>query len=95
MQVDDKLMAYLENLSCLTLSDDEKKRITGDLGKILNAMEKLAELDTNGVSERSHHFDNANAFREDEVRVSFDRELILKNTPERNEEMLIAPRAVE
>ena len=95
MQVDDKLMAYLEDLSCLVLSDDEKKRISADLDKILKAMEKLGELNTEGVGERSHPFDNVNAFREDEVKASFDRELILKSAPERNDKMIIAPKTVE
>ena len=95
MQVDDTLIAYLEDLSCLTLSDDEKKRIAVDLGKILNAMERLNKLNTDGVSERSHPFDNVNAFREDEAGASFDRELILKNSSGRNDEMFIAPRTVE
>ena len=95
MQVDDKLIAYLEDLSYLTFSDDEKNRIAGDLGKILNAFESLSELNTDGVVERSHPFDNVNAFREDEVRASFDRKLILKNAPGRNDEMFIAPRTVE
>ena len=94
-KVDDTLIAYLEDLSNLTLSGEEKTRIADDLGKILNAMERLNELNTDGVDERSHPFDNVNAFREDEVKPSFDRELILQNAPERNDEMIIAPKTVE
>ena len=95
MIIDDKLIRYLEDLSCLTLSDAEKERLSGDLGKILNYMERLGELDTDGVPERSHPFDNVNAFRDDIARTSFDRELILKNAPDRNNEMFIAPKTVE
>ena len=95
MQIDDKLIDYLEDLSCLTLSGGEKQRLSGDLMKILGYMERLGELDTTGVPERSHPFDNVNAFREDEAVVSFDRELILKNAPNRNDEMFIAPKTVE
>jgi len=101
MQIDDKLISYLEDLSCLTLSDDEKVRLTGDLQKILDYMARLGELDTSGVSERSHPWDccashdNVNAFRDDEVHPSFDRELILKNAPAKSEEMIIAPKTVE
>ena len=103
MQIDDKLISYLEDLSCLTLSDGEKSRLTGDLQKILDYMARLGELkpqegstlDTAGVSERSHPFDNVNVFRDDEVRPSFARELILKNAPVKNDEMIIAPKTVE
>jgi aspartyl/glutamyl-tRNA(Asn/Gln) amidotransferase C subunit len=95
MQIDDKLIAYLEDLSCLALSEQEKKRLTGDLREILDYMARLGELDTNGVTERSHPFDNVNAFRDDKARPSFDRELILKNAPVRNDEFFVAPKTVE
>ena len=95
MRIDDKLIAYLEDLSCLTLSNDEKHCLTGDLEKILNYMARLDELNTDGVPECSHTFDVVNNFREDEIQPSFDRELILKNASNRNKEMFIAPRTVE
>ena len=95
MQIDNELIAYLEDLSCLALSDDEKSRLAGDLLEILDYMARLSELNTDGVSERSHPFDDVNAFRDDEARASFDRELILKNAPVRNDEFFIAPKTVE
>jgi len=95
MRIDAELIAYLEDLSYLTLSGDEKQRITGDLRDILNGMARLGELDTGTVPERSHPFDNVNAFRDDEIQESLDRELILKNAPDRDNEMFIAPKTVE
>jgi len=93
--INEELIAYLEDLSCLTLSAAEKSRLTGDLQKIIDYMARLGELDTAGVSERSHPFDNVNAFRDDEARPSIARELILKNAPVKNDEMIIAPKTVE
>jgi aspartyl/glutamyl-tRNA(Asn/Gln) amidotransferase C subunit len=95
MQIDDKLLAYLEDLSCLTLSVEEKTRLTHDLQEILDYMARLGELNTDGVVERSHPFDNVNDFRDDTVLSSFDRALILQNAPQRNDEMIIAPKTVE
>jgi len=95
MQIDNELIEYLEDLSCLALSNDEKTSLTGDLQKILDYMARLSEIDTNGVSERSHPFDNVNAFRNDEVRASFERELILQNAPLKNDEFMLAPKTVE
>jgi len=94
MQIDSELLSYLEDLSCLALSEGEKTSLTGDLQKILDYMARLGELDTNGVPERSHPFDNVNAFRDDEARPSFERDLILKNAPARNSEFIIAPKTV-
>jgi len=72
-----------------------KPRLTHDLQEILDYMARLGEIDTNGVVERSHPFDNVNVFRDDAVRSSFDRALILQNASVRNDEMIIAPKTVE
>jgi aspartyl/glutamyl-tRNA(Asn/Gln) amidotransferase C subunit len=95
MQIDDKLLAYLEDLSCLTFSADEKTKLAKDLREILDYMARLGELNTDGVVERSHPFDNVNDFRDDTVRPSFDRALILQNAPVKNDETIIAPKTVE
>ena len=95
MQIDKNLITYLEDLSCLTLTNDEKIKLKDDLSKILNGMARLSELDTKGVTERSHPFDNVNAFRDDKIQTSFDRELILCNAPNKTDEMFVAPKIVE
>jgi len=92
MQIDDTLILYLEDLSCLTLSIEERMRLKDDLGDILSHMAHLDELDTENVPERSHPFDDVNAFREDEVTPSFARELLLQNAPKHNGDMFIAPK---
>jgi len=100
MRIDDQLISYLEDISCLSLSADEKKRLTGDLQGIIDYMgllqtSKPGDIDSANIPERSHPFDNVNAFRNDEMGPSYSRELILKNAPARNEEMFIAPKTVE
>ncbi|MCL2056535.1 MAG: Asp-tRNA(Asn)/Glu-tRNA(Gln) amidotransferase subunit GatC [Oscillospiraceae bacterium] len=93
--IDNGLISYLEDLSYLSLTDEEKQRLGGDLRAILEGMDCLGKLDTENVPERSHPFDDVNAFRSDEVKESFGRELILKNAPHTNAEMFIVPQAIE
>ena len=95
MQIDDKLISYLEDLSCFTLPDGEKSRLAEDLQKIMNGIDRINELNTDGVNEYSHPFDNVNVFRDDEARPFINRELILKNAPVKNDEYFIAPKTVE
>ena len=95
MEIDSKLITYLEDLSLLSLTDSEKSRLAEDLKKILGGMACLKDLDTYGVTARSHPFDDINAFRDDVAQASFPRELILKNAPNRNDIMFIAPKTVE
>ena len=95
MMIDDKLMTQMEDLSFLSLLDDEKSRFKGELQEVLFSMAKMAELNTEGVPECVTPLDKVNVFRDDEARPSCDRELILKNAPKRNNEMFIAPKTVE
>ena len=95
MEINSKLITYLEDLSFLSLTDAEKNRLAEDLKEILDGMACLEDLDTVGVTERSHPFDDMSAFRDDEAQASFPRELILKNAPNRNDIMFIAPKTVE
>lgn len=89
--VDDKLIAYLEDLSNLHLSSGEKTRIMKDLQEIINHMSTISTLDTSGATERSNPLDYTNAFREDEPGEPFGRDKILANAPEHDDEMFIAP----
>lgn len=94
MQIDGKLVSYLEDLSNLTLSVSERSRITSDIQNIVNYMAQLGSLDTNGVPECTHPYDHVNAFRDDIVEPSLDRDLLLQNAPEHNDEAIIAPKTV-
>jgi aspartyl/glutamyl-tRNA(Asn/Gln) amidotransferase C subunit len=102
MQIDDKLISYLEDLSCLTLSEEERSRLPGDLQPILECMTRICgcELVTDNIPECSNPLTNVNIFRNDEVQSFCDneldtRELILKNAPVKNEEFIIAPKTVD
>ncbi len=83
MQITDELIEYVGDLSRLYLSGEEKERAKKDLSDVLNYVEKLNELDTDGMSEMSHPFDASNRFREDEVQNGDDKENLLSNAPER------------
>jgi len=95
MKIDDKLIGYLENLSRLTLTGEEKEQAKTDLTGIIEYMAKLGELDTEGLPALSHPFAVVNRFREDEVTQSYERGQILANAPVKSEEYFSAPKTVE
>ena len=95
MLIDEKLIKYLEDLSFITLSDEERGRICSDLESIIAGMELLSTLDTSSVKEQNLPLNLKTALRKDEVMPSFPRGEILKNAPEADEETFIVPRAVE
>jgi aspartyl-tRNA(Asn)/glutamyl-tRNA(Gln) amidotransferase subunit C len=93
--IDDNLITYVEELSRLRLSEEEKAETKEKLGDILRYIDKLAELDTAQVEAVSHPFSFTNVFRDDEVAQSFDREAILRNAPRQKDGCFQVPRTVE
>ncbi len=93
--IDDDLIKYLEELSRLSLTPEEEERAKEDLTKILGYIDMLNEIDTTDVEDMSHPFPYTNNFRDDEVRPSTDRELILKNAPQQKDGCFKVPTTVE
>ena len=81
MQIDSKLVEYLEALARIKLEDDQREKCEKDLQDILSYIDTLNELDTTDVEPLSHSFPVTNVFHEDKVRTSSDRELLLSNAP--------------
>ena len=95
MVITDELISYLEELARIRLSEEAEQKAKEDLQKILAYIDTLNELDTEGVEPMSHSFPIKNVLREDEVRPSTDRELILSNAPKQKDGCFMVPRTVE
>lgn len=95
MKITDELIGYVAELSRLSLSKEEAEQAKGDLSDILDYMEKLNGLNTEGVAELSHPFDHTNCFREDQVTNADQREAMLSNAPDRRESYFKIFRTVE
>ncbi len=93
--ITDETIEYVGILAKLELSDEEKEKAKKDMGEMLQYIDKLNELDTDGIEPMSHVFSVNNVFREDIVTNGDDRENILKNAPEKNEESFIVPKTFD
>ena len=82
-------------LARLSFSAAEEERLTGELNRILEYMEKLAELDTDLVEPTSHVVPITNAFRPDEVRAFPDGGELLAAAPQRQGGYFRVPRIIE
>lgn len=94
-KISDETIEYVGILAKLDLNEEEKKQAAADMEKMLDYIDKLSELDTEGVEPMSHVFGRTNVFREDVVTNEDDRESILKNAPEEKDSMFVVPRTVE
>lgn len=93
--ISDETMEYVGILAKLELSGEEKEQAKKDMGKMLDYIDKLNELDTSGVEPMSHVFSVKNVFREDVVTNQDQREEILANAPEEKNGCFVVPKTVE
>jgi aspartyl-tRNA(Asn)/glutamyl-tRNA(Gln) amidotransferase subunit C len=89
--IDREQVLHVARLARLQLTDEEVERMVGELSNILGHIEKINELDLEGVPPTSHVVDVANALRPDEPRPSWDRDVILDAAPERTEDGFLVP----
>ena len=75
-----------------TLTEEEREQAKKDMGRMLDYIDKLNELDTTGVEPMSHVFPAKNVFREDEVTNAEAVEEILRNAPCRKDDMFVVPK---
>ena len=81
--ITDETIEYVGILAKLELSDEEKEAAKKDMGNMLNYIDMLNELDTDGVQPMSNVFPVKNVFREDVVTNGDDSENMLANAPRR------------
>ncbi|MCD7862107.1 MAG: Asp-tRNA(Asn)/Glu-tRNA(Gln) amidotransferase subunit GatC [Lachnospiraceae bacterium] len=93
--ISDETIEYVSILAKLELSEEQKEAAKKDMGRMLDYIDKLNELDTDGVEPMSHVFPVRNVFREDVVTNGDDSEQILKNAPEEQDNMFVVPRTFE
>jgi len=95
MEVNDALVQNLAKLARLQFNEQEKEIIKGDLQRMIHFVDKLNELDTEGVEPLLHMTDAINVLREDEVKGSISREEALKNAPDADGTFFKVPKVIK
>ena len=92
--ISDETIDYVGILAKLELSDEEKEAAKSDMGRMLDYIDKLGELDTDGIEPMSHVFPVNNVFREDVVTNGDGSENTLANAPEEKDGSFVVPKTV-
>lgn len=95
MEVNDLLIDNLAKLSHLSFSDQERKEIKADLQEMISFIEKLNEVNTEGVTPLLHMSSNVNILRDDIVQRSVSREEALKNAPDTDGTFFKVPKVIK
>ncbi len=87
MSITPEEVRHIALLARVGLVDDEISRFQVQLSKILDYFQRLQEVDTDNVPPTAHTLAMHNVMRDDEPRPSFDKEDILANAPQREDDL--------
>ena len=79
--IDREQVLHVAKLARLELSDEEVERMADELSGVMAHIDKIGELDLDGVPPTTHVVEVANALRPDEPRPSLPRDVALEQAP--------------
>jgi len=79
--IDREQVLHVARLARLELTDDEVQRMSTELSDVLGHIEKIGELDLDGVPPTTHVVEVSNALRPDEIQPSLPRDVALEQAP--------------
>ena len=91
MEVNNKLIQDIAKLSKLKFDDSAEEKMKADLEKMLAFVDKLNEIDTEGVDPLIYMSEEVNVLREDKVTESTSQEDALKNAPAKDSDYFKVP----
>jgi aspartyl-tRNA(Asn)/glutamyl-tRNA(Gln) amidotransferase subunit C len=94
MKISKEEVLYVARLARLDLDADAIDKFAGQIDEILGYIEKLNQVDTEGIQPTSHAISLTNAFRDDEPRQHLERKRALANAPEQEEGQFVVPKIV-
>jgi len=95
MAVDKDTVARIARLARMRITEAESESLTGELSNILNWVEQLSELETEGVPPMTSVVARDAPLRADEVTDGGQAEAVVKNAPEPAHGFFTVPKVVE
>jgi aspartyl-tRNA(Asn)/glutamyl-tRNA(Gln) amidotransferase subunit C len=95
MSLDEATVARIARLARIDVPDAERRPLAAELSHILEWIEQLNEVDTEGAPPMTSVVAMRLAWREDRVTDGGRPEDILANAPERQDDYFVVPKVVE
>jgi aspartyl-tRNA(Asn)/glutamyl-tRNA(Gln) amidotransferase subunit C len=80
--IDRDQVLHVARLARLRLSEEEVERMASELSGILDHVDRISQLDLEGVEPTAHVLPLENVLRADEPRPSWPRERVLEQAPD-------------
>ncbi|MET0461531.1 MAG: Asp-tRNA(Asn)/Glu-tRNA(Gln) amidotransferase subunit GatC [Chitinophagaceae bacterium] len=94
MEINDSTVEKLAKLARLRFDENETVEIKKDLQRMISFVEKLNELDLEGVQPLLHMSEETNVLRDDEIKGSVSRDKALQNAPLHDDQFFKVPKVI-
>lgn len=95
MKITKEIVQKTAHLARLKLEPETEASMTGDLQKMVDWVDKLKELDTEGIEPLTHMTSEMNHFREDSASNELSKEQGLKNAPKHDSNYFRVPKVIK
>jgi aspartyl-tRNA(Asn)/glutamyl-tRNA(Gln) amidotransferase subunit C len=95
VEITPEMLHKIAHLARLEVKKEEETELAEGLGQVLDWMEQLTEVDTDGVEPLAHITGEINVWREDVASNDLNREDALRLAPQRNERYVKVPKVIE
>jgi len=95
MSVDEATVRNIARLARIKVTGQEAKALQGELNTILDWVEQLSEVDTEGVAPMTSVVETQMKKREDKVTDGGYPDTIVGNAPAKDEHYYIVPKVIE
>ncbi len=85
----------IAQLARIALTPEEKEKFSAQLADVLTNIEKLRQVDVTGVEPTAHAFPVYNVWADDVAKPGLSVEDVLRNAPDKRDNMIVVPKVVE
>lgn len=93
--MDQKTVARVANLARLELSQEQAEKLETQMTNIIGFIEQLSEVNTDNVEPLASVVDASITLRKDEVTDGDQKDAVLANSPEENEDFFVVTKIME
>lgn len=95
MKIDNITLDKIAGLAKLSIKDDERDKLIADISAILDWVEKLNEVDTDGVTPITQMTHEINRFRPDDAPKNITATEAVKNSVTASDNFFIVPKVIK
>lgn len=94
-KIDIKTVDEVAHLARLEFNEEGKAEILNDMNRMLAFVDKLSEMDTDGVEPLIYMTDEKNVMREDDAKQTITQKEALKNAPKKDSDYFKVPKVID